>query len=184
MDKLENTIMQHREQFDSDPDEGHLQRFEERLNQMHQKHPRKWNRLPFLRVASIVIILLLSANLLMYWLPNGKKEHHRQTMNNELTETASFYTVRINSGLNELKDLVSEGVGNEKDYEQVRKELGEMDQLYQDMKKEYSNNPNDERVINAMIEYYQTKLEIINTIKTDLEKVKSLKNKNNENTSL
>jgi hypothetical protein len=35
-----------------------------------------------------------------------------------------------------------------------------------------------------MIEYYQTKLEIVNTIKTDLEKVKQLKNKGDENTEI
>jgi hypothetical protein len=56
--------------------------------------------------------------------------------------------------------------------------------LYQDLQKEYSKNPNDERIVSAMIEYYQTKLNIINTIKSDLENVKSIKNKNNENTEL
>jgi hypothetical protein len=67
---------------------------------------------------------------------------------------------------------------------QLKKEMDEMDHLYQELQKEYSENPNDERVINAMIEYYQTKLNIINTIKTDLENVKSIKNKNHENTQL
>jgi hypothetical protein len=35
-----------------------------------------------------------------------------------------------------------------------------------------------------MIAYYQTKLEIVNTIKTDLEKVKNIKKAKNENTQL
>jgi hypothetical protein len=67
---------------------------------------------------------------------------------------------------------------------QLNKEMDEMDHLYQDLQKEYTKNPNDERVINAMIEYYQTKLNIINTIKTDLEYIKTIKNKNHENTQL
>ena len=59
-----------------------------------------------------------------------------------------------------------------------------MDSLFVNLQQEYKANPNDERIINAMIEYYQTKLEIVNTIKTDLENVKILKNKKHENTEM
>ena len=59
-----------------------------------------------------------------------------------------------------------------------------MDSLFNTLKKEYELNPNDERIINAMIDYYQTKLDIVNRIKTDLEKVKQQKIKYNENKSL
>ena len=101
-----------------------------------------------------------------------------------MDETARFYTVRITSGLSQLQQMADQGIGTTQDLAQVKKEMEEMDRLHQDLQKEYSNNPNDERVINAMIEYYQTKLDIINTIKSDLEKVKSIKNKNHENTKL
>ena len=86
--------------------------------------------------------------------------------------------------MSQLKQLADRGIGSEAELTQVRKEMDEMDKLHQDLQKEYSENPNDERVINAMIEYYQTKLNIINTIQTDLENAKTIKNKSHENTKL
>jgi hypothetical protein len=80
--------------------------------------------------------------------------------------------------------MAGEGIGSKQEIVQIRQELSEMDSLFVNLKQEYQTNPNDERIINAMIEYYQTKLEIVNTIKTDLEKVKQLKNKGDENTEI
>ena len=80
--------------------------------------------------------------------------------------------------------MAEQGIGSEQELAIVKKEMDEMDRLCKDLQAEYSKNPNDERVVNAMIEYYQTKLNIINTIKTDLENVKSIKNKKNESTKL
>ena len=42
---------------------GHQKRFEERLNRMQKEKPvRRWIA-PFLKVASLIIIILISANL-------------------------------------------------------------------------------------------------------------------------
>jgi hypothetical protein len=183
MDKLDKLFNDQREAFDEDPMEGHFQRFEEKLEHYHRRNPilRSW---PFLKIASLVIIVLLSANLFVYLLPGKADKQIQGSANSEMDETARFYTVRITSGLSQLQQMADQGMGTQQDLAQVKKEMDEMDRLHQDLQKEYSANPNDERVINAMIEYYQTKLDIINTIKSDLEKVKAIKNKSNENTKL
>jgi len=80
--------------------------------------------------------------------------------------------------------MAGEGIGSQKELVQIKHELSEMDSLFVNLQAEYKANPNDERIINAMIEYYQTKLDIVNTIKTDLENVKNLKNKKHENTEI
>jgi hypothetical protein len=184
MDKLDKLLNDHHEAFDEEPLEGHLQRFEGKLDHYHSRRRLKDKTWPFLKIASLVIIVLLSANLVIHLIP-AKSENKIQTAaNNEMDETARFYTIRINSGFSQLKQLADQGIGSEQELVQVKKEMDEMDQLHQDLQKEYSKNPNDERVINAMIDYYQTKLNIINTIKSDLENVKSIKNKNNEKTAL
>ncbi len=184
MDKLDKLFNEQHDAFDEEPMEGHFQRFEARLENYHSKKKRTLITSPFLKIASVVIILLLCANLIAYLLP-GKKENNQQRFaSTEMNETVNFYTVRINSGILQLKQMADQGIGSEQEVEQVKKEMEEMDRLYQDLQKEYSKNPNDERVVNAMIEYYQTKLDIINTIKTDLENVKLNKNKNHENTKL
>jgi hypothetical protein len=184
MDKLENLISNQKEAFEEEPQEGHFSRFESKLDQFHSVKKRSLSTWTFLKIASVLIIVLLSANLVVN-LYSGKKVKRSQFYaNSELNETANFYTIRINSGMSQLKQMADQGIGSEQELVQVKKEMDEMDKLYQDLQKEYSKNPNDERVVNAMIEYYQTKLNIINTIKSDLENVKTIKNKNHENKAL
>jgi hypothetical protein len=184
MDKLDKIFNDQREAFDEEPSDGHLQRFETKLNQFHSKGKPTFSSWPFLKIASVLVILLLSVNLLVYLLPNKKEKKAQRFASTEMNETVNFYNTRINSGLSQLQIMAGQGIGSEQELVQLNKELDEMDHLYQDLQKEYTKNPNDERVINAMIEYYQTKLNIINTIKTDLEYIKTIKNKNHENTQL
>jgi hypothetical protein len=184
MDKLDKLFNEQREAFDEEPPEGHFQRFEARLDQYHTKKGGFAVAWPFLKVASVVIILLLSANLIIHFLPGKAAKNQPLFANSELNETARFYTARINSGMSSLKQMAAQGIGSEQELKQVNKEMAEMDSLYSDLQKEYSKNPNDERVINAMIEYYQTKLNIINTIKSDLDHAKTIKNKKHENAKL
>jgi hypothetical protein len=55
-------------------------------------------------------------------------------------------------------------------------ELDEFEEVYLKLQSDLSLSPNDERVINAMLDYYQTKLSLINMI---IEKLKEVKQKNN-----
>lgn len=183
MDKLDKIFKDQREAFDEEPKEDHFQRFEEKLNRFHSHKKRTLQAWPFLKIASLVIIILLSANLFVHLFQQKAGKNVEKFASSEMNETAHFYTTRINSGLSQLKQMADEGIGSKMEFYQVKKEMDEMDRLHQDLQQEYSKNPNDERVINAMIEYYQTKLNIINTIKTDLENVKSI-NKSHENTKL
>jgi len=185
MDKLEKIFSQKHDSFDEEPGEGHFQRFEAKLDQMHSFNKRGIGRnRTFLKIASALIILLLAANLFVYLMPQRNNRGNQSSASREMDETAIFYNTKINSGLSQLKQLADRGIGSEAELNQIRKEMDEMDKLHQDLQKEYSENPNDERVINAMIEYYQTKLNIINTIRTDLENAKTVKNKSHENTKL
>jgi hypothetical protein len=59
-------------------------------------------------------------------------------------------------------------------------ELEEFEQIFKSLQSDLSANPNDERVINAMIEYYQTKLSLINMIIEKLQEVKQKNNAENE----
>jgi len=48
-----------------------------------------------------------------------------------------------------------------------------MDSVYIQLQKDLKANPNDERIINAMIEHYQTKVEVMSYI---LNQLKDLRN--------
>jgi hypothetical protein len=62
----------------------------------------------------------------------------------------------------------------------MKTELAEFEERFKTLQADLAANPNDERVINAMLEYYQAKLEIINMIVNKLQEVKQQKNKNHE----
>ncbi len=52
-------------------------------------------------------------------------------------------------------------------------EMKSMDSTYVSLQKELKANPNDERIINAMIEHYQTKLEVMTYIVNQLKTVRN-----------
>lgn len=183
MDELDKILSNSLSEFEEEPSEGHFERFSMKLAQRERE--KKWSfNLSFLRVASVLVIILLSANLLAYLRVQRTENQLTSIKNNEIREAGFYYTNCINNGISDLEKMAKEGIGNPKDILQIKKELSEMDSLFQKLRKDYQSNPNDERVLNAMIEYYQTKLGIINTIKSDLENVKQRKNKFNENTEI
>jgi hypothetical protein len=65
-------------------------------------------------------------------------------------------------------------------------ELRSMDSVYVQLQKDLKANPNDERIINAMIEHYQTKVEVMSYIVNQLKAIRNenQNDKNNEKTSI
>ena len=180
MDELDKIIIENRHDFEEEPLDGHFDRFAERLRLAESKR-KNFQFTPFLKVAAVLVIVLLSANLYVF-LRNPKTEvKETAAAKSDLGEASFYYTNSINNGIRDLEKMASEGIGSHKELAQINHELSEMDSLFVNLQAEYKANPNDERIINAMIEYYQTKLDIVNTIKTDLENVKHLKQKNHEN---
>ena len=171
MDELNKILREHHAEFEEEPKEGHFDRFEERLRLSESKRKRM-HFSPFLKVTAVLLIVLLSANLYVH-LRNPKPEiKETAVIKSDLGEASYYYTNRINSGIHELEKKAGAGIGSKQEIVQIKHELSEMDILFVKLQQEYKANPNDERIINAMIEYYQTKLDIINTIKTDFENVK------------
>ena len=62
----------------------------------------------------------------------------------------------------------------------MQKELAEFENMYKTLQQDLASNPNDERVINAMLDYYQSKLSVINMIVEKLEEVKHQTNTSHE----
>jgi hypothetical protein len=68
----------------------------------------------------------------------------------------------------------------------LMKEIKSMDSTYVSLQKELKANPNDERIINAMIEHYQTKLEVMTYIVNQLKTIRNgnINKKENEKVNL
>ena len=180
MDKLNKIFKEHRAEFEEEPGDGHFERFGERLS-VNESKRKGWYLSPFYKVASVLLIVLLSANLVVYFKNSKPAVKETAVVKSDLREASFYYTNSINIGIRDLEQMAREGIGTQKEIVQIKHELSEMDRLFVNLQQEYKANPNDERIINAMIEYYQSKLDIVNTIKTDLENVKHLKSKKHEN---
>ena len=99
--------------------------------------------------------------------------------NQEYSEIEFYYTSQINSKYHEIQNTDLEE--DQAFKEDMLKEISDMDSVYKQLQEEMGNNPGDERIVEAMIRHYQTKLRVITEILNRLEKYQNLNSNNNQN---
>lgn len=176
MKTIEDIIRNNRDLFeDKEPSEGHFDRFSVKLEIRCQAKANKRSIVPYLLRAAVVT-LLVTLSSLWTW------DHFIRTGNSRMTlgqvspqykEVENYYLHQVSLMEGEIvnTDLQS----NPEQREMLVKEMKSMDSTYVSLQKELKANPNDERIINAMIEHYQTKLEIMTYIVNQL---KTMRNDN------
>lgn len=183
MSELEKYINKNKEAFDSEAPAGHFDRFMERLNPMPSG--RKVSLFPrILKVAAIALLVVLSS-LWTYekiFQPSGKDGIALGDVSPEYREVEHYYMQQVNIKYEEINNdhLFTDSIQKKL----VLKELSEMDSIYNSMKMDLKTNPNDERVINAMIEHYRLKVEVMNNLLQQLQKIqtkqKQISHENNQ----
>lgn len=193
-DNIEEIILNNIEALnDNEPMDGHFARFEAKLNAQNKKK-KKINVGLILKIAAAVVFALLATNqAFIYFSPNGQGLIPRNNNESAITlaslspeyqEVEFYYTSAINSGIQHWNKMNEEGLISSEEQSMMNEELGEFEQLYKNLQKDLEANPNDERVINAMLEYYQAKLNVINIIVDKLEEVQFRKNINYESAAI
>ena len=187
-DNIEELISKHLEELnETEPREGHFERFEAKLKNQQKKRRFTFNTV--WKVAAAVVFVLLAVNqATIYFSSDGQGLIHRKNDSNitlasispEYKEVEFYYNNAIHVGLNQWNQLKSEGAVSEDEQKLMDGELKEFDKLHQSLQTDLAANPNDERVINAMLEYYQSKLNVINMIVDKLKEVKQLKESENK----
>lgn len=165
-----------------EPSDGHFDRFEAKLNAQYKKKKFTFNVV--WKVAAAVIFVLLATNqAYIYLSPNNQgvvlnsaslEGTTLSSVSNEYTEVEFYYNNAINVGLDQWKSLTLDGHISIEEQQMMDAELTEFEDRFKVLQEDLAANPNDERVINAMLEYYQTKLSIINMIVSKLEEVKQI----------
>lgn len=180
-DEFEKLIINNLETIqDVEPNEGHLERFRNRL-QKKPKNSLKKHLISGLKVAAVIVFVLLAANQTRLYFFNNKPELiSLGSISEEYREVEFYYVNSIQTGIKQCSSFMKEGVISETEYQTMLKEQEEFDKMYLKLIKDLEANPNDERVINAMLEYYQTRMNIISMIINKLNDVKQQKSKNNE----
>lgn len=180
-DELERLILNNRDSIqDEEPMEGHFERFETRLLKA-SKPARKINFRPILKIAAIVVFALLAVNQARNWFfPEKNETRSLGSISEEYREVEFYYTNSIQIGMNQWEKLKKEGMISESDEQMMQKEQAEFDQMYQKLLVDLKANPDDERVINAMLEYYQARMSVISLVINKLKEVKQQKYSSHE----
>lgn len=178
-DLLEKRIRENKAAFDEDAPEGHFERFEQRLQQAGSLRPKR----RFIRLwqaAAILAIALLGGNQVRMYLqrpvaPAAQPEITLASLSPEYREVEYYYTSSFDQSMKQWQQLQADGAITADEQKMITDEIAEFDQTYAKLQKELQANPDDERVINAMLELYQTRLSIINLIIGKLEQIKKQK---------
>lgn len=187
-DNIEELILNNlKELNDNEPIDGHFERFQAKLNK--QNKTRKINFGVVWKVAAAVVFVLLAVNQANIYFTQGKQAENSTMSNKEFSlasvspeykEVEFYYTSAINMGMDQWNSLKSDGFISETEQQTMNTELAEFEERFKTLQTDLAANPGDERVINAMLEYYQAKLEIINMIVNKLQEVKKLKDNSRE----
>jgi hypothetical protein len=166
MKLIDDYIAGNLHQFDKEePLQGHFDRFDAKLTQLGKK--KSSAGIALLRIAaSILLGLMISyAAIREFNFPNrNAKNFVSATTYPELNETEKFYSSQLVVYYSKIQNMRFNNDQTEK--KQVMKELSEMDQQVQAMKQDLRQNPDDERIVNAIINFYQVKIELMDMIIT------------------
>ncbi|MDT8401121.1 MAG: hypothetical protein RQ743_05455 [Bacteroidales bacterium] len=176
MKDIEKIIRENADFFNSEePFEGHFERFTARLQARQFVVPRRVNIMPhLLKAAAVAILVTLSS--LWTWEHVLSSDANKMTLSEvspEYREVEQYYVHQVSLMEDEIEDIWINGQPEDKGL--LLDELEEMDETYKELQKDLKANPNDERVINAMVEHYQRKVEVMNYI---LSQLKEIQNKN------
>jgi hypothetical protein len=122
---------------------------------------------PYLLRAAVVTLLITLSSLWTWehFIKTGRDRMTLGEVSPQYKEVENYYIHQVNLMENEIVNV-------NRSSPELMKEMKSMDSVYIQLQKELNANPNDERIINAMIEHYQTKLEVMSYIVNQLKTIR------------
>jgi len=175
MESLKKYIRKNRDSFDEkEPLEGHFDRFRKKME--NRKPTRKVNLFMVGAAAAIAGLILTGSLSLIYnnsALSNyNKNELSLSNISPELKEVESYYQSQINVRYNQINTLKEKSSPEVK--AEINKTFVDMDNGYYSLKKDLSQSPKQERIVSAMIEQYQTRIEMLDHILRTLQSISKI----------
>lgn len=176
MKTIEDVIRQNKGFFDeAEPSDGHLERFNLMLEVKFHKEAPKRSIVPYLLRAAVVTLLVTLSSLWVWdnFISSDSRRMALGDVSPEYREVENYYIHQVNLMEGEISE--TNLFSNPEQKEMLLKEMESMDSVYVSLQKELKAHPNDERIINAMIEHYQTKVDVMNYI---ISQLKAIRNEN------
>ncbi|WP_420601012.1 hypothetical protein [Flagellimonas sp.] len=163
-----------------EPRDGHQNRFLEKLNQANgvvtlQKKKTNWWK-PLSIAASIAIVCLLGLQVF-----NTKPSIKEQVIeiSPEVSQTEFYFASLIEEQVQLLKDEKSPETA--KLVDDTLLQLDKLEANYQNLEQELVNGGDSKIILNAMITNFQTRIDLLQEVLTNIENIKNLKSHNDEN---
>ena len=182
MKNIEEIIRNNKDFFeDAEPSEGHLERFNRKLEKRFQVNTIKRSIVPYLLKAAVVTLLITLSSLWTWdhFIRTGSTRMTLGQVSPQYKEVENYYVHQVNLMEGEISGVDLKN--NPEQKTMLLKEMKGMDSTYVSLQKELKANPNDERIINAMIEHYQTKLEVMTYIVNQLKTIRNDNQNKKEN---
>ena len=181
MTDFEKYIQEHKAQLDSDrPRPGHEERFMQKLDRLADLRPVRRIRFRHtLQVAASLAIILTSAILLIrHPDPDTRASNEIPA---SIMEADIYYASQVEDKYKQISDFRFE---DEEEKTVLLNELSDLESYHQQLMQDLEANPDDDRVINALIRHYQVKLEVMDQIIIQLNQIKSETSEQHENESI
>jgi hypothetical protein len=182
MKTIEDIIRNNKDFFeDQEPSEGHFERFNRKLEIRSRINAPKRSIVPYLLRAAVVTLLVTLSSLWTWdhFIRTGSSRMTLGQVSPEYKEVENYYIHQVNMMEGEI--VTVDLKNNPEQKEMLIKEMKSMDSVYVSLQKELKANPDDERIITAMIEHYQTKLEVMTYIVSQLKTIRDNNQNNTEN---
>ncbi len=179
-DKLEQFIREHRAGFDGEePGARVWAGLEKEIAASPAPRIVRLFRQPGLKAA--VFLLLLGSVFMAFLINSADKPGRRQiNISPELAEMQSYYTRKIETKLSYIRSLPSGKTGLTPESLQG---LELNNPAYRQLQQALQENPGDQRVRAAFIQYYRSKLEVLDRITTTINNIQQENENGHEKTN-
>lgn len=170
MKTIEEWIDQNREFLDSvEPDEGHHSRFMDKLSSQNRMLGRKRMMKAMMRIAAIFLVICAAGVWIYFY--SGQNRLQDRTMlakAKEIKETEIFYSGQLQARYDIIRNL---RFPDETQKTKILRDLSQNDDTFNKLQEELKADPENEMTVEAMINYYQTRIDVLNNIINNLEQI-------------
>lgn len=170
MDNLEQFILRNKEQFNIyTPSE----KVEEKIT--YRKSNNILFLLKFMKNAAAIFLIFTASYVFHFFFPLDTlysavfdSENHIEKAYPELYEAKQFYSKQVNY---KMKEVTKQIIVYPEIAQELNSEFNELDSVYLSLKNDLKENIANEEVVNAMIENYKLKLQILEDILLQLQTI-------------
>lgn len=166
MSILEDKIRKNSSHFDqSEPNEGHMKRFAEKLDQLHPEESASKNRFGFMqRIAAVLVVVVTISMVLLLITRTPKEVVAANQLPVELREAQLYYDQLADDKIEKIAECAINDEEARKLKDLANQEIEEINAQTRVLEDEYFKNAENEKIESALISNYKSKSEILDNI--------------------